>query len=133
VGWWMMGNRTGLCRIPNTSVPTGKHTKMTMSNLEAQLEHLYAMSTWPDLASQAISLVFDITEGGFAERNIDQVNEYLGKLDVKRAAPRVLVASLRSTFRAKAVLSHWHPLLIATHAELTSQGLDADRLLRGLM
>jgi hypothetical protein len=52
---------------------------------------------------------------------------------VKRAAPRVLVASLRSTFRAKAVLSHWHPLLIATHAELTSQGLDADRLLRGLM
>jgi hypothetical protein len=106
---------------------------MTISNLEAQLEHLYAMSTWPDLASQAISLVFDITEGGFAERNIDQVNEYLGKLDVKRAAPRVLVASLRSTFRAKAVLSHWHPLLIATHAELTSQGLDADRLLRGLM
>jgi hypothetical protein len=106
---------------------------MSQTQLEEQLNKLYRISENEDEQSNAsISMVIDIIEDRFAARDLQAVNEYLGSLDVKRASPRVLVCSLRCSFRAKFHLPNWHYLMDATFTELEAQGLDAKRMLRGM-
>jgi hypothetical protein len=104
-----------------------------MNKIDEQLDEIYKLGSDESTADTALSMVFNIIEGNFANRDIDKVNEYLGKLDVKRAHQRVLVGSLRAGFRANRALPNWYGLLIATQAELEARGLDSKRMLRGLI
>jgi hypothetical protein len=109
-----------------------------MNELDNQLLAIYSLSAEPDddhtdHAGDAVDIAFKIIEGSFARSDTNAVNSYLGRLDVKRTHARVLVGSLRASFRAKQALSNWYDLLVKTQAELDERGLNTNRLLSGLI
>ena len=60
------------------------------------------------------------------------INEIFASVDVAKASPLRLVAALRGTFSVREHMSNWHLKRDQVEKELSSRGLNAALMLRGL-
>lgn len=71
-------------------------------------------------------------EGLIRHEKFIELNKAIQMLDVKAFHPTVFVAFLRITFPFRSKLEHWTRLLEVSEKELTSRGINAGSVLRGL-
>ena len=66
----------------------------------------------------ALRHIYRAVEVHFARREIELLNEALGKVDLKQLSSFTMTGLIRVTSRAKAAMPNWKPLLRAIYAEL---------------
>lgn len=65
--------------------------------------------------------------------NLSPIDQLMAEVDVTKISPTFMVTLLRSNFRLHHHMVNWVDFRDRVHVELTSRGLQANSILRGLL
>lgn len=83
--------------------------------------------------TKALRVLYRAVEGLFAKRNLEVLEKSLERIELKQLTPDLMVALIRSTYRARRALPSWNLTLERIKNELQTRNVpDWQRLLVGL-
>ena len=85
-----------------------------------------------NLIAEALDSIFDTMDALLDQSDFDSIDEILKKVPVENLNKAIVVALLRSTSQASALLGNWQELKARAHRHLTSIGESAETILGGL-
>lgn len=96
------------------------------------LAEFYDQHSHASTAEEIFPLISGIGEM-FQNKQYGAVDRVLSEAELATLSPTVMITLVRTTYPARKKLDHWSTAVEAVKDQLDSQGLDAKRLLRGLV
>lgn len=120
--WWAEGGGYGMAR---------RSYARALDDVSVTRDLVYGLEHQKNGRFASMFLVLFV-ERSFAQRDLAKVNELLSTIVLDHVTEFSMVALLRSSFSARAVLPAWTKLLDGVRLRLTEQNKNVERLLAGL-